>query len=126
MRWVRPWEGGAEGRGEGPERADQRKGGSFHPVGGGRVVAPCVLTLTLSTGGRGLWSIDIFVARELCGVRDPWVMVMVLAVCGGGDDQMHKRSKLSPSVVSLLKSLDKEVHPMTQLVIGLMASQVSD
>lgn len=37
--------------------------------------------------------------------------------------ELHKRETLPQSVITLIDSLDKEMHPMTQLSIGLMALQ---
>lgn len=38
--------------------------------------------------------------------------------------ELHKRAGLGPGVEALVRSLPKDMHPMTQLVIGLMAEQV--
>lgn len=39
------------------------------------------------------------------------------------NEELHKRETLPQSVVSLVDSLSKDIHPMTQLTIGLMALQ---
>jgi citrate synthase len=38
--------------------------------------------------------------------------------------ELHKRAGLGPGVEALIRSLPKDMHPMTQLVMGLMAEQV--
>lgn len=39
------------------------------------------------------------------------------------NEELHKREELPQSVISLVDSLSKDVHPMTQLTIGLMGLQ---
>eukprot|EP00588_Corethron_pennatum_P015930 CAMPEP_0194282440 /NCGR_PEP_ID=MMETSP0169-20130528/23075_1 /TAXON_ID=218684 /ORGANISM="Corethron pennatum, Strain L29A3" /LENGTH=467 /DNA_ID=CAMNT_0039027749 /DNA_START=11 /DNA_END=1414 /DNA_ORIENTATION=+ len=43
--------------------------------------------------------------------------------CDGLTVELHKRSELPSHVIPLLKSLPKDMHPMTQFTIGLNAAQ---